>query len=423
MPTRLILKLNRGIGGEANTWRLEIATKVVVPWERGGRWEFPGIRIADFDKIIVFEHFRNFFGLLVNSCYVGPFRNVLNLSGNTQYYDLKVGKAVIEDWEQNKSGHSERGWELVKEATDTLREIFAFQSLDISANYDRSDFLITVDGKKYPLSSIGAGFSQFLLVFANLLARKPSLILIDEPELSLHPALQARFVATLRSFATEGVLFATHNVGLARAVAEQIYVVRRGSGGRGEVSPWERTGRLSELIGEMGFTAYQDLGFEKLLLVEGPTEVKTIQQVLRLLNKDHEIVVFPLGGSGMITGSRDGELEEIKRITPKVFALIDSERTSENQHLAKDRKQFLESCERASIRCHATALRATENYFTNQAVRRAKRSEKYQALKPFEKLEDAPDPKWGKTENWMIAREMTAEEWIRNDLGAFLASI
>ena len=106
---------------------------------------------------------------------------------------------------------------------------------------------------------MGTGFAQFLMIFANLIGRKPSLILFDEPELNLHPALQADFVTTLRSFADDGVLFATHSVGLARAVAERIYSVRRVGTGRSEVHPWERTPRLAEFIGEMGLTAYQDL--------------------------------------------------------------------------------------------------------------------------------------------------------------------
>lgn len=124
----------------------------------------------------------------------------------------------------------------------------------------------------------------------------------------------------------------------------------------------------------------------------------------------------------MITGGRDLELEEVKRITSNVQILIDSERKSEGDTLKPGRRNFVTSCERAGIPCHVTERRATENYFIDTAVKKAK-SEKYRALGPFERLEDAPNPKWGKSENWLIAREMTVDEWLANDVGQFLKSL
>jgi energy-coupling factor transporter ATP-binding protein EcfA2 len=376
-----------------------------------------------FVKPFFVAHYFDLFANLANTLYIGPFRNVLNLAGNAaSYFDIIIGSVLIGNWNSMKNGTDPLMWERVAEITDLFKRIFEYRDLDISANHDRNDFLIRTDGKRYPLSAMGAGFAQFLIIFANLISKKPSLILIDEPELNLHPALQADFVTTLRSFASEGVLFATHSVGLARAVAERIYSVRRVGIGRSEVHPWERTPRLAEFIGEMGFTAYQDLGFEKLLLVEGPTEVKTVQQVLRMMGKDHKVVVFPLGGDGMITGGRDLELEEAKRITSNVFVLIDSEREAAGESLKPGRRDFIKSCAKASIAYHVTDRRATENYFTDAAVKKAK-SPKYRALGPYERLADAPEPKWGKSENWLIAREMTADDWRANDVGSFLDGV
>ena len=123
----------------------------------------------------------------------------------------------------------------------------------------------------------------------------------------------------------------------------------------------------------------------------------------------------------MISGGREHELREINRLA-EVFALIDSEKTSAVVTLEKARQDFKDSCEAAGIRCHVTERRATENYFTDTAVKKAK-SNKYQALNPFDRLDDAPEPRWGKSENWLIAREMSADDWLQTDLGRFLKSI
>ncbi len=69
------------------------------------------------------------------------------------------------------------------------------------------------------------------MVLGNAAFKKPSFILIDEPEISLHPSLQLKFLNKLVGYASEGVVFATHNIGLARSVAEEIYSVASGARG------------------------------------------------------------------------------------------------------------------------------------------------------------------------------------------------
>ena len=106
---------------------------------------------------------------------------------------------------------------------------------------------------------------------------------------------------------------------------------------------------------------YRELGFNQILLVEGPKDVKTIQQFLRLYKKDHQIILLPLGGKSLIRGPVDPELEEIKRISKNVYAIIDRERTAEGEELQPRIKEFIEACDRAKIKCKVLKLRAIEN--------------------------------------------------------------
>src|SRR5262249_29182042 len=157
--------------------------------------------------------------------------------------------------------------------------------------------------------------AQFILVLVNAAVNQPAFILIDEPELNLHPSLQLDFLTTLGSYASRGVYFATHSYGLARAHAQCVYTLQNDPATGTELRPLESTPRLSELRGELSFSAYKDLGFDTLLLVEGVTEVLAIQQFLRMYGKDHQVVLLPLGGDNFINGNRETELQEILRIT------------------------------------------------------------------------------------------------------------
>lgn len=115
------------------------------------------------------------------------------------------------------------------------------------------------------------------------------------------------------------------------------------------------------------------------------------------------------------------ELEEIKRITPNIAVLIDSERTSEDAQIAKERADFEQVCKNANLGCHVLKLRAIENYLTDAAVKSVL-GPKYQALGPYEKLEEAKLG-WSKSDNWRIARLMKRSDVESTDLGQFLAKL
>ncbi len=358
---------------------------------------------------------------LSEAYYVAAFRNAINVGGNTNYYDIQVGQVFVQRWRDYKTGPAIKQRDAAYRLTSDIKRLFKFDDFDINASNDAQTLQVFVNGKSFNLHEMGAGLTQFILVLANAVVREPSFILIDEPELNLHPALQLDFLTTLGSYAREGVIFSTHSIGLARASAEQIYSLRRIAEGESRVGLFETTARLSEFLGELSFSGQKEIGFEKVLLVEGPTDVLTIQQLLRKYKRDHLVVLLPLGGSSLIKGSRGTELEEIKRISEQMFALIDSERPGKDIVLGAERAAFVKACEEAGITCHVLERRAIENYFSERAIKKVK-GEKYRALQPFEKLEEV-SPAWSKAENWRIALEMTREELEATDLGTFLASL
>lgn len=283
--------------------------------------------------------------------YIGPFRNAINVGSNENYFDISVGEAFIRKWGSLKTGNKKKGNEAAYKLTENIKKIFEFNSFEINPSEDHRTLQIFMNEKSYNLSELGSGITQFILVLANAAEKQPSYILIDEPELNLHPSLQLDFLTTLSSYAHKGILFATHSIGLARASSDMIYSVHKTTEGNSEVIEFEAISQLSEFLGELNFSGYRELGFDKILLVEGPTDVKTIQQFLRMYRKDHEIVLLPLGGNSLINSSSEAQLEEIKRISDNIFALIDSERLAQEDPLEHNRLDFINTCENVGIKC------------------------------------------------------------------------
>src|SRR6266699_3401190 len=135
------------------------------------------------------------------------------------------------------------GWHQVQE---DIAKIFEYPRLEINASPDGQMLHLLINGKSYKISELGSGLTQFFLVLASAVIRSstPSYILIDEPEINLHPSLQLDFLTRLTAYANHWILFAMHSVGLARASADHIYSVRRSPDGQSEITDYNSTPRL-----------------------------------------------------------------------------------------------------------------------------------------------------------------------------------
>lgn len=351
--------------------------------------------------------------------YIGPFRNAVSENTGT-YYELQIGTAFIGLWAEWKTGPQRQQNAVAQQVERDIASVFGFDRLEINASSDRRTLHVVVDGRAFRLRELGSGLAQFIVVLANVAIRKPTYLLIDEPELNLHPALQLSFLSTLASYTSHGVLFATHSLGLARAAADRIYSFTI-DGSRRRVQPIEGLRNLAEFLGEMSFSAFRELGATKLLLVEGVHDLRTVQQFLRQRRKDHQIVMLPLGGAQLIRGGVQHELQELCRLANDVCVLIDSERTNDGGTLSADRQAFVDECAALGIPVHVTSRRAIENYLSDGAVKAVK-GPGYSSLTPYQCLADA-SPAWSKAENWRIAREMRLEELSGTDLGQFLEKL
>lgn len=367
------------------------------------------------DMLELFEVFRT----LSDTLYIGPFRNAINIGGSSTYFDISVGQQFIKQFRDRKTGMSRRQNIEIIELVETIRRLFEFESLTVEPSADDTTLHIAINNKPYKQNELGSGLIQFILVLANASIARRRLILIDEPELNLHPRLQLDFLTTLLGYATEGVWFATHSLGLARSAAGLVYSVIRKRQSDSSIRLLEATPRLTEFLGEMSFSSHQEIGFDKVLLVEGPTEVLVVQHILRKMGKDHKVVLLPLHGHF----PEADELVELGRITTiaKLAALIDSERTSASEPLRVDRQRFLDLCAAYGIPAVALRRRATENYFTDVVVKRVFGAE-FRALEPYERFDDV-QPHWSKAQNWKAAAGMDLSDIMATDLGEFLAAL
>lgn len=357
--------------------------------------------------------------VLGDTMYIGPFRNAIHVGANENYFDIQTGDAFVNVFSHHKSGSNPSANEAMFEMLQEIRRIFGFQNLDI--NPSGQTLQLTIDGRSYRLSEQGAGFAHFVVVMVNVLVRRPKLLLIDEPELNLHASLQLDFLQTLAKYTEFGVIFATHSLGLARTAGDQIYTLTKPSGGTSVLRSYEDNQDLVTLLGQLSFDNRPEMGFSKVLLVEGKTELRALMQFLRLYGKEHEVLMLPLHGGDLIRPDSEPELTDLLRIGGSMHYIIDSEREVAGAALESSRQGFVDLCERLGVPGLVLERRALENYFTDDAVKRAMGSAA-QGLGPYDKLARTPGASWRKTDNWRVASEMRKEDLEDTDLGIFLRS-
>ncbi len=363
----------------------------------------------------------DFFKKINNSIYIPAFRNIINAGENTSHYDLLTGTAFVAKWNDWKVGSNKFARDQITKITEDIKNLFGYTSLEINASHEKTTLRLIIDGKNYSLDEVGSGLSQFILTYASVALRQPAYIFIDEPELNLHPSLQLKYLASLATYAKEGVLFSTHSLGLART-SEKVFSITS-NGKESTISPFSKSVDYLTLLGEMSFSTYSEIGAESILFVEGVTDIKSMQELLRKYGKDNRVLIMSLGGEEMINGKRAQELSEItKRVhVKKIYAWFDSEKSSASEKLAKNRTDFLNVCAKLKIVAKASERRATENYFSQIAIDKVFGNGKYTALNEWDKRSAGSD--WAKEDNWKIAREMEKNEIEKTDLGEFIKGI
>ena len=326
----------------------ETEIKSATPGLNASYIYYPGISTVDYSKLIGFST------ELSQSKYFPAFRNAIN-QGAGNYYDIPVGTALIETWDHWKAGNSRSQKLAISRVEMEISSLLGFETLQINADKSGQTLDIIIDGRPQKLYEVGAGVAQLIIVLATALVNKPPYILIDEPELSLHPSLQLSFLATLGSYAQKGLLYSTHSISLARSTAQRIYAVKKIGSGSSQMYPFgDSRINFGGWLGELSYSSRVELGCEGLLLVEGPSEVLCFQEFLRKLGKDHKYVLMQLGGSSLIRGGITPHMSELSRILDpsKIRVFIDSEKDAADAILATDRAAFIADCKSIGIVNH-----------------------------------------------------------------------
>ncbi|MCC6816166.1 MAG: AAA family ATPase [Saprospiraceae bacterium] len=362
--------------------------------------------------------------LFASFIYVPSNRVDFGNAGNN--YDLLMGNSFIGQWNNWANGRNAEKREKIQILISELGELFNVQNFNITVNDDRSSLLIRFDGKDYLLNSVGSGISQFIFVLGNVLFKQPNLILIDEPEISLHPKLQITFVRLL-SKRCKALIASTHSIGLARSTGDFIYsLTLQNNAPRLSLYGEHYEPTLAQSLSEMSYSQYVDIGGNNILLVEGRTDVKSYREILRKYNIEHKFIIFSIGGGNFIVNNPGLIAEELKELTRfnanSISMIVDSHRISANDKISKELISLEKVCRELNISLFITCRHSTENYISQAAIDEIV-GNGILVLGKYENFNKRTnEDTWDKNLNWKMFEKMKQSDFNGTELDEFINS-
>lgn len=237
--------------------------------------------------------------------------------------------------------------------------------------------IATSDDELVTFESLGSGFRQIFNLALTIASTSNSIVLIDEPELNMHPSLLRRLMKLIFSNNTNQYIISTHSNVLLDAQHEKS--VYRISGGQySTVMKCDNVDDSRDLLNDLGVRASEILQSNGIIWVEGPSDRTYIKKWLELNSSESEegldYSFQYYGGKLLAHYSIDSDIDDfinILDINRNAYIVMDSDwkdnsREWKLEDLAERKRKIIDVCEQKNIPYWVTAGTEIENYISNE---------------------------------------------------------
>ncbi|MFG0243012.1 MAG: ATP-dependent endonuclease [Phycisphaerales bacterium JB054] len=250
---------------------------------------------------------------------------------------------------------------------------------------DASIMVIGPNNLVLPLARMGDGLLHLLHIAYELGVQDNRVLLIEEPELGVHPALQRVFARHIaEQLPTEScsnqVLFATHSsIFLNDGVVDRVFRVQR-EADVSTVSECAGYTELRSILDDLDVRASDLLQANVCIWVEGPSDrillkrwLELVEGGSRFIEGIHYQIVFYGGRLAAHLSAEhvhDHRHVRMLALSRHLVFMVDSDRPDETVALNTTKTRIQDEVERADGVFWVTAGREIENYFSPALVER-----------------------------------------------------
>lgn len=237
---------------------------------------------------------------------------------------------------------------------------------------------LVIDDKQKPLSLLGAGLQQVLLIGMKIATTDAGIVCIDEPELYLHPRAQRALLSLVSEIKDKQFFFATHsNNFLDFEIEKFVYSVDK----RNEESVIDRIkdgNDAIDIINDLGIRSSEIYQANGIIWVEGPSDRIFIKKWLEIkypeLKEGLQFTFLYYGGKILSHYSiKDESFEEylnLLRLNRNCFIVMDSDKEFAYTiaDLRDTKQRIIKECQEKNIGFWVSAGKEIENYITDRCL-------------------------------------------------------